>query len=87
MRTARSVTGSATPTLATQLHAVEARGLALLGDVGETTAAVDAAMRSFDAARPDREPVWLGYDTHTELFGELGQGLFATSAASTGPPE
>jgi tetratricopeptide (TPR) repeat protein len=75
VRTARSVAGSATPILTTQMHAVEARGLALLGDVRETTAAVDSAMRSFDGIRPATEPSWLNYYTQTELYGELGQGL------------
>jgi hypothetical protein len=75
VRTARSVAGSATPLLSTQLHAVEARGLALLGDAREITAAADAAMRSFDSARPGHEPAWLSYYTQTEPFGEIGQGL------------
>ncbi|WP_285506776.1 hypothetical protein [Actinokineospora sp. NBRC 105648] len=75
VRAAREVGAGATPVLTTQLHAVEARGLALLGDRAATTAAVDAALRAFDRTDPAREPAWLGYYSRTELYGELGQGL------------
>ncbi|MGH3912080.1 MAG: hypothetical protein ACRDTC_01510 [Pseudonocardiaceae bacterium] len=43
----------ATPVLATKLHAVEARGFALLGDVRETRHAALAAQRCYETVTPE----------------------------------
>lgn len=56
VRTARSVAEPATPILTTQMHAVEARGLALLGDVRATTAAADSAISTIEEALGGYEP-------------------------------
>ncbi|MGH8922543.1 MAG: hypothetical protein ACRD0H_30105 [Actinomycetes bacterium] len=44
---------TATPALAAKLHAVEARGFALLGDARETRLAVAAAQRYYESASPE----------------------------------
>ncbi|MFN2494905.1 MAG: hypothetical protein ABR608_03210 [Pseudonocardiaceae bacterium] len=44
---------SATPALAAKLHAVQARGFALLGDARETRHAVLAAQRAYESVSPD----------------------------------
>jgi hypothetical protein len=67
--------GNATPVLSTLLHAVEARGHALLGDANSTRAAVREAERHYDRARPGDEPHWLAFYTEAELAADLGRCL------------
>jgi hypothetical protein len=44
---------TATPALATKLHAMEARGFALLGDAREARHAVAAAQRCYESVSPE----------------------------------
>ncbi|MGB3438208.1 MAG: hypothetical protein WBA97_05585 [Actinophytocola sp.] len=67
--------GKATPVLSTLLHAVEARGHALLGDANETRAAVREAEQHYERAQPADEPGWLGFYTEAELAADLGRCL------------
>jgi hypothetical protein len=78
IRTARSIVADPTPRLSTMLHAIEARGLAMLGDAAGTSAAADEARRALDRADPELEPpmpAWWGDYTEPLLFTEIGQGL------------
>ncbi|MFI6031876.1 hypothetical protein [Amycolatopsis magusensis] len=65
---------SATPVLSALLHAVEARGLALLGDAHSTRTTVLKAERHFHRAGGD-EPGWLSFYTDAELAADLGRCL------------
>lgn len=67
--------GRATPVLSALLHAVEARGQALLGDSGSTRTAVLEAQRHYERSRLDGEPTWLGFYTEAELSADLGRCL------------
>jgi hypothetical protein len=67
--------GQATPVLSALLHAVEARGHALLGDANTTRTAVLEAERSYERARPGDEPSWLAFYTDAELAADLGRCL------------
>ncbi len=67
--------GTATPALAAELHALEARGLALVGDAREAHRAVLAAQRSYESLRPDGEPQWLGLYTEAAFAADLGKCL------------
>ncbi|MGH3687480.1 MAG: hypothetical protein ACRDRE_23960 [Pseudonocardiaceae bacterium] len=67
--------GAATPALAAQLHALEGRGLALLGDARAARHAVLEAERYYERARPDEEPPWLGFYTEAALTADLAPGL------------
>ena len=67
--------GTATPALVAELHALEARGLALLGNVREAHRAVLAAQRSYESLRPDGEPPWLGLYTEAAFAADLGRCL------------
>ncbi|MFN2495037.1 MAG: hypothetical protein ABR608_03880 [Pseudonocardiaceae bacterium] len=67
--------GTATPALAAWLHALEARGLALVGDAREAHRAVLAAQRSYESLRPDGEPPWLGIYTEAAFAADLGRCL------------
>ncbi|HKR49681.1 MAG TPA: hypothetical protein VJT72_08905 [Pseudonocardiaceae bacterium] len=67
--------GTATPGLAAELHAKEARGLALVGDVREAHRAVLAAQRSYESLRPDSEPPWQGLYTEAAFAADLGMCL------------
>ncbi|MGH3937659.1 MAG: hypothetical protein ACRDTG_03345 [Pseudonocardiaceae bacterium] len=67
--------GTATPVLATVLHAMEARGLALVGDSREAQRAVLAAQRSYESLRPDDEPPWLGLYTEAAFTADIGRCL------------
>ncbi|MGH3721041.1 MAG: hypothetical protein ACRDRI_19780 [Pseudonocardiaceae bacterium] len=53
--------GTATPTLAAELHALEARGLALMGEANAARRAALAAERRYESVRPGDEPPWQGY--------------------------
>jgi hypothetical protein len=67
--------GHATPVLSALLHAVEARGHALLGDPNATRTAVLEAERSYQRTRSDDEPTWLAFYTEAELAADLGRCL------------
>lgn len=67
--------GRATPLLSALLHAVEARGHALLGDSDSTRAAVLEAQRHYERSRLDGEPTWLGFYTEAELAADVGRCL------------
>ncbi|MGH3933096.1 MAG: hypothetical protein ACRDTF_24335, partial [Pseudonocardiaceae bacterium] len=86
--------GTATPALAAELHAMEARGLALVGDAREAQRAVLAAQRSYESLRPDDEPPWQGLYTEAAFaahlgmclrdLGEVGQAIKLTTTALDG---
>jgi len=65
--------GTATPALAAELHAHEARGFALLGDAREAHRAMLAAQRSYESICPDDEPPWLSLYTEAQLSANLGK--------------
>ncbi len=65
--------GTATPALAANLHADEARGFALLGDAREAHRAMLAAQRSYESICPDDEPPWLSLYTEAQLSANLGK--------------
>ncbi|MGH3972872.1 MAG: hypothetical protein ACRDS9_06060 [Pseudonocardiaceae bacterium] len=67
--------GAGTPALAAQLHALEARGLALLGDANATRRAVLDAERHYERSRPEGEPSWLGFYTEASFATDIGKGL------------
>lgn len=67
--------GTATPALAAELHAMEARSLALVGDVREAHRAVLAAQRSYESLHPDGEPPWQGLYTEAAFAADLGRCL------------
>jgi hypothetical protein len=67
--------GKSTPVLSALLHAVEARGHALLGDANTTRTAVLEAERHYDHARPADEPAWLSFYSEAELSADLGRCL------------
>lgn len=67
--------GKATPRLSALLHAVEARGHALLGDANATRTAVREAERQHQRAHTDDEPPWLAFYTDAELAADLGRCL------------
>ncbi len=67
--------GTATPALAAELHAMEARGLALVGDVREAHRAVLEAQRSYESMLPDDEPPWQDFYTEAAFAADLGKCL------------
>lgn len=67
--------GKATPVLSALLHAVEARGHALLGDANATRGSVLDAERHYERAQSEDEPAWLGFYTEAELAADLGRCL------------
>lgn len=74
-RSAVQVAGrSATPAFGAWLHAMEARGLAMLGDRAGVEAAVSDAQRSYERADGD-EPEWFGFYGEPDLLGDVGQCL------------
>jgi hypothetical protein len=74
-RAGMTVAGKATPTLAAQLSAVEARAHALYGDTSAARTAVLEAERHYERFRPEGEPAWLGFYTEAELAADLGRAL------------
>lgn len=74
--------GSTTPALGAYLHAIEARGLALLGDAKATQTALDNAQRSFD--RSGTEPDWLRFYGESDLLSDIGQCLRDTGRPQQG---
>ncbi len=67
--------GTATPALAAELHALEARGLALVGDAREAHRAVLEAQRCYEVMRLDGEPQWLALYTEAAFAADLGKCL------------
>ncbi|MGH3838703.1 MAG: hypothetical protein ACRDSF_23870 [Pseudonocardiaceae bacterium] len=67
--------GTVTPLLAADLHTVEARGLALLGDIRAARHAVREAERSYELIRPGDEPPWAGFYTEAAFASDLGRCL------------
>ncbi|MBL1066698.1 regulator [Streptomyces sp. 7-21] len=64
---------SAAPPVQALLHAVEARGHALLGEVRSCTAALARAERALEAERPAEEvPHWARFFDEAQLADELG---------------
>ena len=74
-RAGTTVAGKATPTLAAQLSAIEARGHALFRDTSASRTAVLAAERHYELVRADGEPPWLSFYTEAELSADLGRAL------------
>jgi hypothetical protein len=72
-RAARAGTpGVATPTLTAHFHAMEARGLARLGDAKACMHALSESMREFERATPEDDPEWIRYFNESELSAEFG---------------
>lgn len=74
--------GKATPALNALLHAVEARGHALLGDSQASRKNVLEAERQYERSEAAAEPSWLSFYTSAELAADLGRCL-----RDTGDPE
>ncbi|MEU3876468.1 MULTISPECIES: regulator [Streptomyces] len=72
-RVAQQGVGSAVPPVAqAMLHAVEARGHAVLGEVRACSASMARAERSLEAAKPgDEAPHWIRYFDEAELADEF----------------
>lgn len=68
--------------LARPLYAIEARGLALLGDAQGTQRALDNAQRSFN--RSGTEPDWLSFSGEADLMSDVGQCLRDTGRPHQG---
>lgn len=66
---------AATPALAAQLHAMHARGLALLGDTDAARRMLLEAERHYDRFRADDEPPWLSIYTEAGFVTDLGRCL------------
>ncbi|MGQ0774662.1 MAG: hypothetical protein ACT4NY_09625 [Pseudonocardiales bacterium] len=66
---------AATPALLADLHALEGRGLALLGDTSGARKAVLAAERDYERSRSGEEPPWLGFYTEAAFAADLGKCL------------
>ncbi|MGH4019067.1 MAG: hypothetical protein ACRDT0_07485, partial [Pseudonocardiaceae bacterium] len=73
--------GAATPALAAQLHAMEARSLALLGDASAARRAVLEAERHYGRFRTGDEPPWLGFYTEPGFVVDVGCCLRDTGDA------
>jgi hypothetical protein len=67
--------GTVTPALAAELHAKEARGLALSGDVRAARRAVLEAQRCYESMSPDGEPPWQDFYTEAAFAADLGMCL------------
>ncbi len=68
--------GTATPVQTAELHALEARGFALLGDTREAHRAMLAAQRCYESMCPDDEPPWLRlHYTEAAFAADLGKCL------------
>lgn len=81
--------GVATPTTMALFHAMEARGLASLGDQNQTIHALGAAEDHLSRGRSDDDPDWIRYFDESELHAEyahcyrdLGQGRQAMKYAT-----
>lgn len=88
-RTARSGVGSqATPKVQAMLAAMEARGLASLGEERACTRALAEMEGAFMRTDAEQEPSWMGYfdgsevaDEFAHCFHDLGQGALAIEHA------
>ena len=67
--------GAVVPTLAAELHALEVRGLALLGEASATRRAALAAQRVYESVGPGDELAWQDFYTEDALIADLGLGL------------
>ena len=67
--------GRTSPGQMAELHALEARGLALYGDAREARRAMLDAQRSYEAVRPEQEPPWLGFYTEAAFAADLARCL------------
>ena len=67
--------GAATPAQAAELHALEARGLALSGDARAARRAVLEAQRCYESVRPEGEPPWLNLYTEAAFSADLARCL------------
>jgi hypothetical protein len=67
--------GTVSPAQTAELHALEARGLALCGDAREARRAVLDAQRSYEAVRPDEEPPWFSFYTEAACAADLARCL------------
>jgi len=75
-RAGHSVTnGKATPMVSTMLYAVEARGLALLGDANTARTTMMKAQACCERAHAGEEPEWFGTYTQASLASDLGRCL------------
>jgi hypothetical protein len=74
-RAGKTVGGKATPTLAAQLSAVEARAHALCRDTSAARTAVLESERHYERFRLDGEPAWLSFYTDAELAADQGRAL------------
>ncbi|MFK4184195.1 regulator [Streptomyces sparsogenes] len=69
----QGVGGGAPPVLQSLLHAVEARGHAVLGEVRACTASLARAERALETARPgDEAPYWTRFFDEAQLADEFG---------------
>ncbi|MGH3915824.1 MAG: hypothetical protein ACRDTC_20800, partial [Pseudonocardiaceae bacterium] len=64
--------GAATPALAAELHALEARGLALLGEANAARRAALTAERRYESVRPGDEPPWQLLYSKNSLIADVG---------------
>lgn len=67
--------GVATPALAAELHALEVRGLALLGQANAARRAALTAQRVYESVRPGDELSRQDFYTEDALIADLGLGL------------
>ncbi|MGH3940035.1 MAG: hypothetical protein ACRDTG_15665 [Pseudonocardiaceae bacterium] len=67
--------GIANSALAAELHALEVRGLALLGEANAVRRASLAAQRVYESVRPGDELAWQDFYTEDALIADLGLGL------------
>lgn len=67
--------GAAAPALAAELHALELRGLALLGETSAARRAALAAERHYESVRPGDELPQQDFYTEDALIADLGLGL------------
>ncbi|MGH3623917.1 MAG: hypothetical protein ACRDQ5_19355 [Sciscionella sp.] len=76
--------GAATPMLSASLRAVEARGLALLGDAPATRQAILEAERQHQRIRPEAEPACFNGYAEAQLAADLGRCLRDTGESTQG---
>ncbi|MBV9142799.1 MAG: hypothetical protein JO115_18120 [Pseudonocardiales bacterium] len=78
--------GTATPALAAELHALEARGLALLGETYAARQAALSAERRYELVRPGDEPPWRLFYSESSLTADVAvclRGIGETQQAIT----
>lgn len=63
--------GKATPTLTAHFYAMEARALAVGGDVAGANRALSESVRVFERRRPGEDPEWISYFDDAELGAEF----------------